>query len=164
MEVVLLAWPSEEERRRALAAEGVPRLLLVDADAPAPEVTDCIEDWIRMPDGQRDIDARRRGVAARAAQAGGRGVRLDTDGVLRSGDDWVSLPPVESRLMEALLANRGAVVSRESLTRAGWPSRVPGRNALDVHMVRLRRRLDALGLAISTVRSRGYMLEVGRAL
>jgi DNA-binding response OmpR family regulator len=45
------------------------------------------------------------------------------------------------------------------LARAGWPDGAPGRNALDVHVLRLRRRVAPLGLAIRTVRSRGYLLE-----
>jgi DNA-binding response OmpR family regulator len=84
---------------------------------------------------------------------------LDDDGVLRLGDRWVSLPPVEARLTAALLDRYGAVVSRDALARAGWPAGAPGRNALDVHMLRLRRRLSPLALAIRTVRSRGYLLE-----
>ncbi len=79
--------------------------------------------------------------------------------MLRLGGAWVSLPPVEARLMAALLDRYGAVVSREALARAGWPAGAPGRNALDVHMLRLRRRLGPLALAIRTVRSRGYLLE-----
>jgi DNA-binding response OmpR family regulator len=51
------------------------------------------------------------------------------------------------------------VVSRDALARAGWPDGAPGRNALDVHVLRLRRRLEPLGLVIRTVRSRGYVLE-----
>jgi DNA-binding winged helix-turn-helix (wHTH) protein len=58
-----------------------------------------------------------------------------------------------------LLERYGSVVSRETLTSAGWPGGAPGRNALDVHVLRLRRRLDPIGLAIRTVRSRGYLLE-----
>ena len=84
---------------------------------------------------------------------------LDDDGVLRIGRSWVSLPPVEARLTAALLDRLGAVVSREALARAGWPDGAPGRNALDVHVLRLRRRLGTVGLAIRTVRSRGYLLE-----
>jgi DNA-binding response OmpR family regulator len=61
--------------------------------------------------------------------------------------------------MAALLDRYGAVVSRDALARAGWPAGAPGRNALDVHMLRLRRRVEAVGLAIRTVRSRGYLLE-----
>jgi DNA-binding response OmpR family regulator len=62
--------------------------------------------------------------------------------------------------MSALLERMDAVVSREQLARAGWPRGAPGRNALDVHMLRLRRRIAPIGLAIKTVRSRGYLLEV----
>jgi hypothetical protein len=63
--------------------------------------------------------------------------------------------------MSALLDRFGAVVSRDNLSRTGWPMGAPGRNALDVHMLRLRRRIAPLGLAIRTVRSRGYLLEAG---
>ena len=66
---------------------------------------------------------------------------------------------MEARLTEALIGRFGAVVSRDALARAGWPGGAPGRNALDVHVLRLRRRLDGLGLVIRTVRSRGYLLE-----
>jgi DNA-binding response OmpR family regulator len=79
--------------------------------------------------------------------------------VLRLGGSWVSLPPVEARLMQALIDRYGAVVSRDQLARSGWPKGAPGRNALDVHVLRLRRRIGPLGLAIRTVRSRGYLLE-----
>ncbi len=51
------------------------------------------------------------------------------------------------------------VVSREMLANSGWPDGAPGRNALDVHVLRMRRRLAPLGLVIRTVRSRGYLLE-----
>ncbi|MCA1692875.1 MAG: helix-turn-helix domain-containing protein, partial [Actinobacteria bacterium] len=84
---------------------------------------------------------------------------LDTDGVLRYRGKWVSLPPLETRMMMTLLERFGAVVSRESLTKAGWPGGIAGRNALDVHVLRLRRRVEPIGLAIRTVRSRGYLLE-----
>jgi DNA-binding response OmpR family regulator len=53
----------------------------------------------------------------------------------------------------------GTVVRREELASAGWPEGAPGRNALDVHVLRIRRRVAPLGLAIRTVRSRGYLLE-----
>jgi DNA-binding response OmpR family regulator len=58
-----------------------------------------------------------------------------------------------------MLDKLGAVVTREALSRAGWPAGAPGRNALDVHVLRLRRRVAPLGLVIRTVRSRGYLLE-----
>ena len=61
--------------------------------------------------------------------------------------------------MAAMLDRLGAVVTRDALSRAGWPDGAPGRNALDVHVLRLRRRVAPLGLVIRTVRSRGYLLE-----
>lgn len=161
VDVALLRWPLEEDRRHALAARGASRLLLVDADTPAPEAADCLEDWIRLPASQDDIDARCRAIAARAMLHSSETPGLDPDGVLRVGAGWVSLPPLEARLMSALLDRFGAVVSRDNLSRSGWPTGAPGRNALDVHMLRLRRRIAPLGLAIRTVRSRGYLLEAG---
>lgn len=158
MDVALLRWPGEEERRRALAAGGVPRLLLVDPDAGPPVVADELEDWIRVPADEADVQARaaalRRRSQARAVPT------LDEDGVLRHRGAAVVLPPVECRLVRALLARPGAVVARDVLTGAGWPGANPGRNVLDVHVLRLRRRLAPLGLAIRTVRSRGYALEL----
>ena len=161
VDVALLRWPMEEDRRQALAARGASRLLLVDADTHAPEAADCLEDWIRLPASQDDIDARCRAIATRSMVHNSETPALDPDGVLRIGAGWVSLPPLEARLMSALLDRFGAVVSRDNLSRTGWPTGAPGRNALDVHMLRLRRRIGPLGLAIRTVRSRGYLLEVG---
>ena len=161
MDVALLRWPLEEDRRQALAARGASRLLLVDADTQAPEAADCLEDWIRLPASQDDIDARCRAIATRSRVHNYETPVLDPDGVLRVGACWVSLPPLEARLMSALLDRSGAVVSRDNLSRNGWPTSAPGRNALDVHMLRLRRRIAPLGLAIRTVRSRGYLLEAG---
>ncbi len=158
MEVVLVRWPLEHDRLVRLRNEGRPRLLLVEDGAPPPLVVDDIEDWIRVPADEADVRARADGLSRRADSRWGL-PDLDDDGVLRVGTRWVALPPVEARLTEALLGRIGAVVSRDALSRAGWPAGAPGRNALDVHVLRLRRRLSGLGLAIRTVRSRGYLLE-----
>lgn len=134
-------------------------MLLVDAAARAPDPVDCLEDWVRLPAADDDVRLRASAVARRAALHVDLVPELDDDGVLRVGARWTSLPPVEARLTEALLERFGAVVSREALARAGWPEGAPGRNALDVHVLRLRRRLAPVGLGIRTVRSRGYLLE-----
>ncbi|MGH9283189.1 MAG: helix-turn-helix domain-containing protein [Acidimicrobiales bacterium] len=161
VDVVLLRWPLERERREALAERKAPRLLLVEEGVSPPEPTDCVEDWIRVPAGEADVKHRVRGLAARGRQHSMSVPVLDHDGVLRFASGWVSLPPVEARLTAALLERFGAVVSRDSLARAGWPEGSPGRNALDVHVLRLRRRLAPVSLVIRTVRSRGYLLEPG---
>jgi DNA-binding response OmpR family regulator len=161
VDVVLVRWPNDAATRERLSVAGVPRLLLVEGDERPPTVLDELEDWIRVPADEVDLHARvdaldRRSRARRPAVPD-----LDEDGVLRVGSAWVPLPPVEARLASALLERFGAVVSRDALARAGWPDGSPGRNALDVHVLRLRRRLAPLGLAIRTVRARGYLLEGG---
>ena len=154
--------PSDEAALARARRASVPRLLLVEGDSPPPAIADELEDWIRVPADEVDlharVDALDRRLQARAAPAA---PVLDEDGVLRYGASWVSVPPVEARLTAALLSRFGAVVSRDALGRAGWPDGMPKRNALDVHVLRLRRRLAPLGLAIRTVRARGYLLEDG---
>ena len=158
VEVALVQWPAEQDRREELRRAGQPRLLLVERGAP-PIPTDELEDWIRLPADDLDLRVRVEALRRRTDSDTGLVPALDDDGVLRLGDRWVSLPPVEARLTRALLDRFGAVVSREALARSGWPGGSPGRNALDVHVLRLRRRLSPLRLAIRTVRSRGYLLE-----
>lgn len=165
----MLRWPEEESRRSRISLAGEPRLLLVPDGQEPPSVVDCLEDWIRVPAAENEVRARVDALAVRSqahTQNGHNGSNghvtgpeLDDFGVLRVNGAWVALPPLEARLAEALLERLGAVTSRDLLIRAGWPTGAPGRNALDVHVLRLRRRLTPVGLAIRTVRSRGYLME-----
>jgi two-component system, OmpR family, response regulator len=159
MDVSLVRWPAEAGRRARLAGANLPRLLLVEDGTPPPEPDDCLEDWIRMPAAEVDVRHRLEMLSRRASLHRPAAPTLDGDGVLRFGAASLPLPPVESRLTGALVERFGAVVVRDALARAGWPDGAPGRNALDVHVLRLRRRLLPVGLAIRTVRSRGYLLE-----
>ncbi len=142
-----------------MSVTGEARLLLVDDGHPPPDVSDCLEDWIRVPASEEDVRTRVAALEARSLAHGHELPGLDSNGVLRLAGRWVSLPPLEARLTAMLLERFGAVVGRETLIRGVWPDQAPGRNALDVHVLRLRRRLVPLGLAIRTVRSRGYLLE-----
>lgn len=159
MDVVLVRWPRERLKREELLAEGRLRLLLVEDDNDPPVIEDLNEDWIRVPAADADVQFRVEGLRRRWEATVGSLPDLDPDGLLRHAGRWVSLPPVEARLTASLLDRFGAVVSREQLSRSGWPRGAPGRNALDVHMLRLRRRIAPVGLVIRTVRSRGYLLE-----
>ena len=71
----------------------------------------------------------------------------------------MTLSPVERSLAAALVDRFGAVVGRDTLARRAWPGESPTRNALDVHMLRLRRRIAELSLEVRTVRARGYLLQ-----
>jgi hypothetical protein len=158
MHVELVCWPADPQRLAELRDRGVPRLLLVTDGAEPPVPTDCLEDWVDDGASEDALDARRRALLARARAHGAR-PELDDDGLLRHHDAWVSLSPVERSLARVLLDRFGAVVAREMLGARAWPDGAPTRNALDVHMLRLRRRLSPLGLEIRTVRSRGYLLQ-----
>lgn len=160
MAVELVRWPAERDRLQLLRERGVARLLLVDDDTVPPPVTDCLEDWVRVPAYERDILARTATLTARSGRHGGQSrPELDDAGILRYRDDWVSLGPVDAALADALLEEYGQLVSREELTRRAWPGMASARNNLDVQIMRLRRRLAPLGLRIRTVRSHGYVLE-----
>lgn len=160
MDVVLVRWPEERERLDHLRSTGSPRLLLVPPDVAPPETADCLEDWVRLPAEDRDVRARLATLVARSA-AGPSVPTIDADGLLRYRDHWVPLSPVERSLAAAMVDRFGAVVGRDGLARRAWPGGAPTRNALDVHMLRLRRRIAELGLEVRTVRSRGYLMQPG---
>jgi len=72
----------------------------------------------------------------------------------------------EFELLEYLLRHQGQVVSRELLARDVWKETsrtTPLDNVIDVHIARLRRKVDADQPAklIHTVRGVGFMLREG---
>lgn len=74
----------------------------------------------------------------------------------------IALLPREYRLLEYLMEHEGQVVSRTMLFEAVWDYRLEERtNVIDVHISRLRKKLDACGHApmIETVRGSGYLLR-----
>ena len=157
MDVRLVRWPAARTQLDELRAAGVPRLVVVDGDVAPPAPNDELEDWVRLPADQSDVRVR---VDTLAARARGKAFpQLSKEGILRHAGVSVPLSPVESRLVAVLIARFGAVVGRAELMDAVWPHERPPRNALDVHISRLRRRLGNLDLAITTVRGRGYLLE-----
>lgn len=74
----------------------------------------------------------------------------------------VSLTPTEMKILQCLMINSGAVVSRAVLADVLWPFHAEGAEEhVNVYMCRLRKKLEAevpgLGL-IETVRGSGYRL------
>jgi two-component system OmpR family response regulator len=161
MNVELVRWPSDPQRLAGLRDSRVPRLLLVSDGSEPPVPSDCLEDWVGAGASESALEARCRALQARARAHAARPV-IDSDGLLRHHDIWVSLSPVEQALTRELLERFDAVVPRDVLAGRAWPDGAPTRNALDVHVLRLRRRLAPLGLEIRTVRSRGYLLQESR--
>jgi two-component system OmpR family response regulator len=89
---------------------------------------------------------------------------LSLDLIRRSahrGDTEVELLPIEFRLLEYLMRHSGQVLTRTMIFEAVWGYRFdPGTNVIDVHMARLRRKIDAgrTPSMIQTVRGCGYVL------
>jgi DNA-binding response OmpR family regulator len=161
-DVALLRWPEDEALRRQLATARLPRLLLLAADQMPPIVGDELEDWLRFPLDPEDLGIRTSTLLARARQVVPRpfSVTLDEDDIAHADGRWVALAPLEARALARLLERPGAVVSRRTLIRACWPSRLPeDRRALNGIVGRLRRRVASLGLRIHTVPRSGYLLD-----
>ena len=129
------------------------------SNGDVPDAPDCLEDWVLGERVRTSSATPRQRALGRRAMAHGVAPNLDGDGLLHHRDHWVSLSPVEQSLAAALLDRFGAVVARDTLAGRAWPEGLPTRNALDVHVLRLRRRIAPLGLEIRTVRARGYLLQ-----
>ena len=80
---------------------------------------------------------------------------------VRRGETVLDLQPREFRLLEYLLRHADQVVTRTMLLEGVWDYHFdPGTNVIDVHVSRLRRKLDD-GFAsplLHTVRGAGYRL------
>jgi DNA-binding response OmpR family regulator len=130
------------------------------------------DDYMIKPFAFAELVARvralvRRGRAADLPRLMVADLELDliTRKVLRGGQ-VVELTAREFELLEYLLRHQGQVVSRESLARDVWKETArttPLDNVIDVHIARLRRKIDADHgtKLIHTVRGVGFMLHEG---
>lgn len=83
--------------------------------------------------------------------------------VVCSGTE-VALLPTEFRILEYMLRHAGKTITRTMLFEAVWGYHFdPGTNLINVHMGRLRKKVDwpGAGLSLNTVRGSGYMLSAG---
>lgn len=77
------------------------------------------------------------------------------------GGRALTLLPTEFKLLEFLMRNAGQVVTRQMIFEHVWGFHFdPGTNVIDVHIGRLRRKIDGADEAplIRTVRGSGYVL------
>ena len=78
---------------------------------------------------------------------------------VRRAGQKIDLQPREFRLLEYLVRHRGQVVTRSMLLEGVWDYHFdPGTNVIDVHVSRLRKKLDegGAGNIVQTVRGTGY--------
>ncbi|MGH9225904.1 MAG: uroporphyrinogen-III synthase [Acidimicrobiales bacterium] len=99
------------------------------------------------------LGQRRRVLGLAGADVVVQGSALSVDG------ERVELTRRERGLLEALVAARGAVVSRGALLAQVWGSPDVDAHVLEVTVCRLRRRLGPCGAALQATPGRGYRLE-----
>jgi DNA-binding response OmpR family regulator len=109
------------------------------------------DDYVTKPFSMRELRARVRAQLRRSARTAARQVRfgdceVDFDRAeLRRGGHPVEITPQELRLLGALLAHRGRVLSREQLIDAAWgPGISVTDRAVDAHVFNLRRKIEAV--------------------
>ncbi|MDQ2649030.1 MAG: uroporphyrinogen-III synthase [Actinomycetota bacterium] len=81
------------------------------------------------------------------------GARVEVDGT------EAKLTPRERRLLDAMLATPGAVLSKERLTALAWDERVD-EHTVEVAVNRLRRKLGPAASALETTNRRGYRMAI----
>jgi len=164
-EVEMLRWPGDAARRQDCAEQGIPCLLLLEEGVVPPVPGRPLEDWIRLPADELDLVARLRRLESLANRGSERPV-VDDEGVLHVGEAWSALSTAEASLARRLTAEFGRMVGRDELLAALHPpsATAPARRprTLDLQICRLRRRLSEVGLIVSAVRGRGYVLEHAR--
>jgi len=90
---------------------------------------------------------------------------LELDLITRTakrGTEKLELLPIEFRLLEFLMRNSNQVLTRTMIFENVWGYHFdPGTNVIDVHIARLRRKVDAgeRPPLIRTVRGCGYMIQ-----
>ena len=80
----------------------------------------------------------------------------------KRGDRVLQLTPQEFSLLEYLCRNAGRVVTRTMILDHVWRMRIdPATNVVDVHIYRLRAKVDGNSLSplIHTIRGVGYVLK-----
>lgn len=85
-----------------------------------------------------------------------------TENVVMYHDQSIELTKNEFRMMHTLMKHAGSIVSRDQIMRDLWEDEsFVDDNTLTVNMVRLRKKLDALGLKdrIKTKKGQGYQMQ-----
>ena len=160
-------------RRLRARQSSLPVLILTALDGVNDRVRGLdlgADDYLAKPFDLNELEARVRALTRR----GTAGVA----GVLRHGDlsyDQVGrvtefkgkpldLSARETGLLEILLQRVGRIVSKEQLVEhlCEWGEEVSS-NAIEVYVHRLRKKIEAGGVRIVTVRGLGYCLEKPRA-
>ncbi len=164
----------EVQERLREAGSTAPVLMLTARDAVGDRVeglTRGADDYLVKPFAFPELVARVRALARRVPRSGDGDARVGPLLLEARAADAVfagtrlGLTPREFRLLRILCREPGATVSRDALVRDVLQAQQRGAmrdNLLDVHMSRLRRKLDGVRpqIEIRTIRGLGFRLEV----
>jgi len=128
------------------------------------------DDYLTKPFALAELLARLRNLLRRATPAQRDAARLQAADLqldlvrreARRGDQLLQLTPQEFSLLEYLCRNAGRVVTRSMILDHVWQMRIdPATNVVDVHIYRLRSKVDhdAAHPLIHTIRGVGYVLK-----
>jgi two-component system copper resistance phosphate regulon response regulator CusR len=128
------------------------------------------DDYLTKPFAIAELLARLRNLLRRSSAPQFDSVRLQVVDLqlnlvsheARRGDQLLQLTPQEFSLLEYLCRNEGRVVSRAMILDHVWHMRIdPSTNVVDVHIHRLRSKVDYNGFRplIHTIRGVGYLLK-----
>ena len=125
------------------------------------------DDYVSKPFSMRELIARVRSVLRRVKteegskilQAGT--IELSPDRFeVKADGKTVDLTATEFKILEALMRNKGRVLTRSRiLDYLGEDRQFVIDRTIDVHILNLRRKLQAAGEVIETIRSVGYRLR-----
>jgi hypothetical protein len=156
--VHVIKWPEESWRLKSCRMLNLPCILVVAPTARIPKLVAGREDWVRHPASSIELEER---AALLLENNTYRYPTLDADGLLRFQRDVVALSPAGTLLVSALTCVPHRLVSREEmLHQLAEICPHPTDNSLNIHVLRLRRKLKPLGLHIETIRNRGYILRI----
>jgi DNA-binding response OmpR family regulator len=154
--------------RRRHAATNV--LVLTARDAVEDRVHGLdlgADDYLTKPFSVTEFEARVRALLRRAIppaeqwSVGGMTVDMAAKRI-RAGNRSIDLTPREWALLELFLTHPGRVLSKDQIAESLFSfDEQLSPNAIEVHVSRLRTKIDPVGKRIRTVRGFGYLWEAG---
>jgi DNA-binding response OmpR family regulator len=160
---VLRAWRSQ---RKALAV-----LILTASDGLQNRLlglNEGADDYLAKPFEPEELVARVRAIVRRShggasnlLTVGALSFNTDTRELYLAGER-LALSPREAALLELLISTPGAAVPKSRIisTMSSWEANFSA-NAVEIYILKLRRKLADAGVRIVTLRGIGYALEAG---